>query len=254
MANKHKIKLPAIYTEKDWEQGGKIPEYKKYIGKYRVSNSQLSSWIESSGFNTGLEGKIEFMMNRFLGKNWPDIGWGEFGNAVESVIRMDDEYNKYLGYFDKEELKILSSIEPLGNFEYQTIYYIEELDTIIMGYIDDIPDPQDNVISLLRDYKTRSASGRYKLGNKDDWQLDIYKESLKQQFGWKVENAEHCVIERGGGMELYKNPDAGVGVLYVKGGVWYKKYEFKDFEKLKRQIIEIIKDLSIHYQAFLNLK
>lgn len=254
MVNSKGILLPSTYTKKNWEDGGSIPEYKKYIGKYRISNSQIGSWTTSSGFNTKKQGSIEFMMERFYGHRFPDIGWGEFGNAVESVIRRDDMYEHYKGFFDEKEIEILNKIEPLGNYEFQTVYYLESLDVVILGYIDDMPDPTpDGKITLLRDYKTRSKSGMAKLGNKDDFQLDIYKESLKQAFGWEVLEAEHLVIERGGGQILFRNPGAGIGALKVAGGVWSKPYTFKDFGAILKTIEKATKDISSHYKQFLYL-
>lgn len=51
-----------------------------------ISHSQYKLWKEAKSFNLGINGKIEYFASYFLGYKFPDKGWGEFGNDVETYI------------------------------------------------------------------------------------------------------------------------------------------------------------------------
>ena len=66
------IKLPGFYTEEIWIRGGSIPQHKKYIGKYYISWSSCESFNDKAGFNTGLLGEYEYILNKFCKVQFPD--------------------------------------------------------------------------------------------------------------------------------------------------------------------------------------
>ena len=50
------LNLAGVYTEDVWKRGGSKEEHKKFIGKYYLSWSQIESFNDKAGFNTGLLG------------------------------------------------------------------------------------------------------------------------------------------------------------------------------------------------------
>src|SRR5699024_5468727 len=159
------------------------------------------------GFNTGLEGDLEWCKKYLFGSKFPDMGWGEFGSRVEDYICEKEHLDK----FSKEEKEVLDKIKPLGIFQREITVYIEDLDIIVLGYIDDMSVEKD-VVTMLRDYKTKSKSSKKDLHLPKKHQIELYTLGLKQE-GFTVKKAEYVVIERLGGYECMKG--GGVDSLSV---------------------------------------
>jgi len=260
-----KLKLPQIYTEAQWVRGGSIPEHKQYIGKYYLSWSQIESYNDKKGFNTGFDGCLEYILVKFSKIDFKDMGWGQFGQEIESYITLRDKDLQTLSKEDVEvlnnakvnlsdkEKEILHKIKPLGIFQREVCYYVEELDIIVLGYIDDMTPPNDkNEIELLRDYKTKSESSKKDLHDDKKHQIELYTLDLMQK-GYKVLKAEYCIIERGGGYECMQG--GGRSSLFVKDKIWYEPYSW-DEKRLKQThqlVVKTAKEISDLYSTYIKI-
>lgn len=257
-----KIILPGVYTEEIWKRGGSNLQHKKFIGKYYVSWSQVESFNDKSGFNTGLLGEFEYILNKFCNVKFPDMGWGDFGSETEAYItlrnltdlsnieeKVREELKKALINFTNKEKEVLNKIEPLGVYQTEICYYIEELDIIVLGYIDDHSPVVNSKIRTLRDYKTKSESSKKDLHDNKKHQIELYILGLRQQ-GYEVENAEYCIIERLGGYECMKG--GGRESLSIGNRIWYESYNW-DEERLKvthQMIIDTATKISSLYTTY----
>lgn len=234
---KEKVTLPGIYTKDVWIRGGSVPEHEKFIGLPRISWSQIESFNSKSGFNTGLLGEYEYILNYFTKAKFFEYGWGSFGSETEAYITLRNlplstieamdqktqkEFNDSLINFTAKEKETLDKIEPLGVFQDEICYYVKELDIIVLGYIDDrsFPDENGNV-EMLRDYKTKSESSKKDLHDAKKFQIELYVLGLMQR-GLTVKNAEYCIIERFGGKECMFG--GGRQSLSVGERIWYEPY------------------------------
>lgn len=248
-----------------WEVGGSRPEHKKFIGKLRTSWSQLESFNDEKGFNTGLLGEYEYIRNYFSLEKYPDMGWSLFGSGTESYVTVRDFDRGKLDqstletlewaeqHFTQEEKDVLNTIETLGEFQHEVCYYVEELDVIILGYIDDMTPPVDNVIELIRDYKTKSEASKKDLHSEKKFQLEIYI-SAKEQQNYTVRGSEYIVIERFGGRECMMG--GGAGVLRLGNKIWrepYRKLTPARKKQMDDMLIKTIIKISDYYKMFLKM-
>lgn len=255
-----RLNLVGLYNEATWERGGKRKEHKKFIGKNYISWSTCESFNDKAGFNTGLLGEYEYILNKLSKVKFPDMGWGDFGSQVEAYITLRDK--KDLKKFDKQavgdfevalktisdtEKETLNKIEPLGVFQYEICYYIEELDIIVLGYIDDYSPVEGGKIRMLRDYKTKSESSKKDLHLPKKYQMELYILGLRQQ-GYEVQNAEYCIIERFGGRECMNG--GGRESLTVGDRIWYEPYTWT--EKRLEETVEMIKDTAKRISSIKN--
>nr|DAI89517.1 MAG TPA: hypothetical protein [Caudoviricetes sp.] len=256
------IILPGQYTEEIWKRGGSVPQHEKYIGKYYTSWSSIESFNDKSGFNTGLLGEFEYILNKFSGIKFPDLGWGQYGSETEAYITLRDrkdlsdidekvqqEFKEALINFSDREKKLLDQIEPLGVFQTEICYYIEEIDIILLGYVDDHSPIVNGKIKMLRDYKTKSESSKKDLHDPKKHQIEGYVLGFNQK-GYEVENAEYCIIERNGGRECMQG--GGRESLSVGDRIWYEKYNW-DEARLKvthQMIIDTAKRISSLYSTY----
>lgn len=235
-----KLNLVGKYTEDIWKRGGSRKEHKKYIGKGYISWSTCESFNDKTGFNTGFLGEYEWILNKLSKVEFPDLGWGQFGSEAEAYItlrnlpqkeikklepKIQKELSDALINFTDKEKQVLDKIEPLGVFQDEICYYIEELDIIILGYIDDRTKEVNGKIKLLRDYKTKSEGSKKDLHDPKKHQIEIYILG-KRQVGLEVENAEYCIIERLGGRECMNG--GGRESLSVGERVWYEPYSWTE--------------------------
>lgn len=238
------IYLPKKYTKKHWERNS-IPEYEQHIGKPMISYSQITSWLDKKGFNTGREGWVEYIRKYFLGEEYPDMGWSAFGNEVEAYICKEEGSGEA---FTVSEKKVLDSIEPLGT--YQTECIIDFNDFIVLGFIDDSTED----LSILRDYKTASKSSSAKYYTDEYIQLLVYALFVKQKTGKLPEKLEVVIIERLGGAECFRG--GGRACLSVGNEVWKVEKEISE-EKIKaieQTIRETVSDISEYFQVFQLIK
>ena len=249
--NKFGYILPGVYTKEIWERGGKVKEHKKFIGKFYISWSSIESFNDKSGFNTSLLGEYEYMLNKFFEIKFPDFGWGDFGHQVENYITLRTDGEN----FTQDELKVLDTIVPLGNYQREVCLYMKDLDIIILGYIDDHSTPdENNIIEILRDYKTKSESSKKDLHLEKKFQLELYAMYLIS-MGYSVKKAEYVIIERLGGRECMNG--GGRESLSVGNRVWIEEYvdrltpkRFKEAEEL---VAKTVKKISSYYKTYLKL-
>ena len=257
-----KINLPQIYTEEVWKRSGNQNHF-KYIGLPYVSWSQIESFNDKVGFNTGLEGKFEYIIKYFSKYKFDDMGWGNFGSQAESWITLRNADRSLLDVktlqdleaaeknFKDVEKKVLETIEPLGVFQEEICYYVEELGVIVLGYIDDRTPEKGDKIDLLRDYKTKSLASKKDLHLPKKHQIELYILGFRQQ-GLFVQNAEYCIIERLGGGECMRG--GGRESLYVGTNVWYEPYIWNE-ERLKvtnKMVVNTVKQISDLYAVYNN--
>lgn len=247
----NKINLTGLYTEEVWIRGGSVSQHKKYIGLPYLSWSQVESFNDKTGFNTGLLGEYEYLLNRFTGIKFPDMGWGQFGSELEAFVTLRDkidlsniedkvqeEFKASLKSFSLKEKELLSKIEPLGVFQDEICYYVKELDIIVLGYIDDRTKEDENGnIRLLRDYKSKSENSKKDLHLDKKYQIELYILGLRQR-GLIVQNAEYCIIERLGGYQCMQG--GGRECLTVGDRIWYEPYKWteKRLDQTHQMIIE----------------
>lgn len=249
----NKVKLPGIYTEEVWKRGGSKPEHKKFIGLYYISWSQIESFNDKAGFNTGLLGEYEYMLNKFSGIKFPSAGWDFFGSEMEAYItlketkdlshieeKVQQEYKDALANFTDREKKILDTVIPLGVFQDEICYYVKELNIIVLGYIDDRTKEADNIVKLMRDYKSKSEASKKDLHDDKKHQFELYILGLMQR-GLTVEKVEYCIVERLGGKECMNG--GGRQSLSVGERIWYENYKWD--EKRLKQTHQMIIDTAL---------
>ena len=243
--SKMSLELPKKYSREQWERGGSRPEHEKFIGMPVTSWSQVESWTAKKGFNTGMAGNKEYMIRYFLGERFPDMGWGQFGTEVEDCVTLGQ-----CEPFTPKELETIKDIEPLGVFQEEIV--IDFGDFCLLGYIDDMSEPKDGVVDIVRDYKTKSKSSKADLHDPKKLQLELYILGL-QQRGLKVDKAEYVIIERLGGRECMQG--GGRKSLSIGKNVWRETYMFsqKSIERAESIVRESVKEISNYYKVFKEL-
>lgn len=246
------IKLPKQYKG----------DNEKFKGKPMVSWSQIETWIDKKGFNTGLPGKHEYMRKYFFGETYPDMGWGQFGNEAEAYITLRDvdpktiddeklrgELEAALKNFTPEEKKVLEEITPLGTFQHEAV--IDFGDFVLLGYIDDMLINEQTDEVHIRDYKTKSDGSRRKLTTDATYQLEVYSLYVQKMLKKTVTKTDYCVIERLGGAECMRG--GGRDVLSVGKRIWYmeKEVSAERLAETEKLIKSTVKEISDHYKTFL---
>jgi hypothetical protein len=214
-------------------------------GDYYLSYSQISSFNEAKGFDTGLLGRHEYIRKYFLGEKFDrGLGFDTFGAQVENFICLREDAEA----FDVNERKLLETIKPLGLFQHK--FKLQFEDFYLMGYIDDMtPDK-----TYIRDYKTCSRNSGKKYETLDYKQLSIYAAAVEQEVGKLPVKTEVCCISRNG------NPFRGGGrsVLSVGDEVWYIDRTEMDLnpdriQSIKDEIVETANEISEYWKVFCEL-
>lgn len=235
-------------------------------GRHYISYSQLTTFTDDSGFNTGLPGMYEYFQSYFFGKRWPDQGWALFGTQVEDYIcywresperiaELDAELaaggqstiTDAINAFSDKEKALLQSIEPLGNFQVRVELPLFD-NVYLLGYIDDANDD----LSIIRDYKTASKTSKARYYKDSYKQLDLYSLWVLHQTGVLPKVKEVKIIERKGNcFGMVERRD----LLTVGGETWTLEKEATE-EKLfmleawmKKQVL-IVSD---YYKLFLKV-
>ena len=241
------MNLPKTYSEELWKRGGEVESHKQYIGKPYLSWSQVESWRDKKGFNMGNHpGWLEYMVKYFFGHKFPDMGWGQFGHEVEDYICE----KKGAEFFTDEERETLDKISPLGVFQREVILDFGEF--VLLGYIDDHSPVEDNVVSLMVDYKTKSENSKKDLHDGKKLQLDLYTEYLLRQ-GYDVKQVAYVIIERLGGGECMRG--GGRGVLKVGKRIWHEEYTWskETIQRALKIVEKTAQEISQCYEVFLSL-
>lgn len=209
-------------------------------GKPRVSYSQIKNFNAIKSFNLGVEGKLEYMVDYFLGYTFPDVGWGEFGEDVESYIADRSTADK----FTKDEQTVLDEVKPLD--VQSDKFSIDYGEFELTGIIDD----RSADWSMIRDYKTASKNSAKQYYKDDYVQLDLYALAGVEATGI-IPELEVCIIERKGNANFGGGRDA----LKVGKEVWYVPKETSEerLETLKQTIFKTVCEISDYYKLFLKL-
>ncbi len=244
------IVLPRIYKG----------ENKELHGTPCISWSQIETWNDKQGFNTGLDGRTEYMMKYFFGLEFEDMGWGQFGTEVEAYITLRNLDRTAL---DKKSLadleaaernlsipeqKRLQGIEPLGIFQEEVCVNFDNK-FIVFGFKDDVsPDYKH-----LRDYKTKSASSKKDLILPKKHQLELYVLDILRR-GYPIpEIIEYTIIERLGGMACFNGE--GRKSLTVGPNIWTQPIIItpERLEVTKQVVTKAVYEISSYYKTFLKL-
>lgn len=206
-----------------------------------ISYSQIKNWNDPKSFNLRVEGKLEYMMQYFLGDEFPDVGWGIFGTEVEEYILE----RKHVQNFDDSERKVLDTIKPLDIAQQEG--YIKFDGFFLKLYIDDCTKDYMHI----RDYKTASLNSSKKYYTPEYWQLDTYGMWVRQETGKLPDKAELVIIEREG--NCFRG--GGRGVLRVKDEVWYHDRELTEERQdtLRQNIIDTAHEISEYYKVYLKM-
>lgn len=206
-------------------------------GKPRFSYSQYRLWKDKVSFNLNKEGWIEYICHYFLGYDWADAGWGEFGHDVEDYVTLRIKEQR----FTEKEKFTMDKIKPLGNFQ-------QEIEVDLGGFIFlSIIDDATEDFRRIRDYKTASENSSKQYRQDDYWQLDSYGLAIKKKFGF-IPEAEVCIIERkgnamfGGGR---KSLSVGEKIWYVPRLLTEDRLSF-----LEQDIIKTVHEVSEYYKIF----
>lgn len=213
-----------------------------YKGKPMISWSQIETWNDKAGFNTGLKGSQEYILKYFSNATFPDQGWAQFGSETEDYICLRIHTDK----FDEQEKNVLNTIQPLGQFQQEIL--VDFGDFVVLGYIDDAtPD-----FKKIRDYKTKSENSKKDLHEPKKHQLELYALWVEQEYGF-IPEAEYCVIERLGGAECMKG--GGREVLKIGTQVWYEPYAIsaERLEQTKELVSRSVAEISSAYKTYVKL-
>lgn len=212
-----------------------LPRFKD--GRYKISYSQIKLWHDLKGFSTGLMGRMEYIRSYMLGEEYPDWGWGLFGDDVEDYVCTKEGADK----FTDEEKKTLDKIKPLGNF--QVPIEMDFGDFIFTGFKDDTNDGE----TKLRDYKTASEKSKEQYYGDDYKQLDLYALDTLKKTGKLPEELEVVVIERKG--NAFRG---GRDVLAVGEKIWTidREVDEERIASMEKLIVDTAKEISEYYNTF----
>ncbi len=209
-------------------------------GKPYISYSQFAKWKEEKSFNLGIEGKYEYIASYFLGKQFADKGWAQFGKEVEAYIcNREFHFN-----FNDAEKQVLESIQPLGVFQQEI--EVDFGDFVLYGFIDDCAPDYSKIV----DIKTGSNSSRQKYYQNNYYQMDAYALWVRQKKGF-IPEAEVLIVERLGNCML----EGGRFALTVGTNIWTVKREITNerLDKLEGEIRAVALEIEKHYNTFLKI-
>lgn len=246
---RNKIVLPRTYKG----------EQKEFHGLPCISWSQIETWNDKKGFNTGLPGYEEYMLKYFFGAEFKDTGWGQFGTEVEAYITLRNLDRKTLDANSLADLEAsernLSSVEkdrlkdikPLGIFQEEVC--VNFGDFIVFGFKDDVNEDHTH----LRDYKTKSASSKTDLTMDKKHQLELYVLDILQR-GYQIPTTiEYTIIERLGGKACFDG--GGRKSLTVGPRIWTEHIKItpERLEVTKELVIKAVHEISDMYKVFLKI-
>lgn len=232
MTEENTVFLPKFY------KGGN----EKYVGKPMVSWSQIETWNDKAGFNTGLKGLQEYILKYFTGVEFTDMGWGTFGTEVEGYVCEREYQDK----FTEDEKEVLNTVKPLGVFQQEIL--VDFGDFVTLGFIDDAKAD----FKKIRDYKTKSESSKKDLHDPKKHQLNIYGLWVQQEFGF-IPEAEYLIIERLGGKECMSG--GGREALSVGKQIWQEPYELTadKLEKTKSLVRKTVEEISSFHRTYVKV-
>lgn len=210
-----------------------------------ISYSQISSWNDKKSFNLGIEGKLEYMLHYFMGIDFPDMGWGEFGQDVEDAILTQD-FSK----FSEEETNTLKKVEvlPVSQYKVYVNFYDEEGSSLLF-YVYGLIDNASEDLSYIKDFKTASANSKAKYYTKDGYkQLDLYAMGILEKTGVLPTKILVDIIERSG--NAFKG---GRAVLKVGNETWQVDREIPtedEMVELRKYVLRTATEVASYKDVF----
>ncbi len=235
-------------------------ENKELHGIPCISWSQIETWNDKKGFNTGLDGMEEYMLKYFFGMEFKDAGWGQFGTEVEAYITLRnlgrntldansladlEAAERNLSVIEKDRLK---DIKPLGIFQEEVCVNFDNK-FIVFGFKDDVNEAHTH----LRDYKTKSESSKKDLVMDKKHQLELYVLDIIQK-GYPIPTTiEYTIIERLGGKACFDG--GGRKTLTVGPRQWTEHIKItpERLEVTKEVVTKAVYEISHWYKTFLKI-
>lgn len=214
-----------------------LPQRNKETGRPYISYTQYSSWKAIKSFNLKIPGNQEYILKYFLGCNWKDQGWAQFGKEVEAYIR---DKKTFSSSFTVKEKAVLDQIYFKGE-EKKFVLNLGDFD--LYGIIDDALDDD----SYYCDCKTGSKSSLERYYKPEYNQLDIYALYALQKTG-KIPLLEVLAIERAGNCMFGKGRKAltvGKNHFYIP-----RTTTIERLNEIKADIISVANEISEHYKLF----
>lgn len=217
-------------------------------GKPKISYSQVTSWEEDKSFDPILapDGKLKpilgrdmYILKKFMRMATPEHPmqiYAPFGTRIEDAICLKN----YAG-FDKKEIEVLKSVEPVGCFQQEI--NIDFGDFVLNGFIDDGSEDRTH----LRDYKSCSQNTAKKYSKPDYYQLDVYALDEYKRSGLVPSIMEIILIERGGS---HFSPPLKVNSILPP---IYRSTSPERLALVEERIIRVVKEISDHYKVYLAL-
>ena len=210
-------------------------------GVCTISYSQVSSWNEVKGYNTKMLGKKEYILKYFLGVEFDDVGFGEFGTKVGESLE-----NNSFTEFSPEETKTLKKVNRLDLFERKVKIDFKEEGFYLYGYIDTCTED----LMHIKDYKTASENSKKKYSTDGYFQLDIYALGVFEETGKYPEKMDVEIIERKG--NAFRG---GLSALSIGTDIWIidRKVIPQRLKEIKSNILKTAKEISGYYSIYQKL-
>ena len=201
-----------------------------------ISYSQANLWSDVKGYNTGMDGKIEYMLSYFYKVNFPDVGFGGFGGKVGIALEEGD-----FSAFSTSEIDTLRKVERLDIFE-------KEIRIPFDGfYLVDYIDTCTEDLKYIKDYKTASHSSKEKYYTDDYKQLMIYAKGVHCEKGYYPERMNVEIIERKGNAF-----NGGIDALSLGENIWIveKEISAEKIEEVAKYVEKTALEISEYWSVW----
>ena len=201
-----------------------------------ISYSQANLWSDVKGYNTGMDGKIEYMLIYFYKVNFPDVGFGGFGGKVGTALEEGD-----FSAFSTSEIDTLRKVERLDIFEKEIRIPFDGF--YLVGYIDTCTED----LKYIKDYKTASHSSKEKYYTDDYKQLMIYAKGVHCEKGYYPERMNVEIIERKGNAF-----NGGIDALSLGENIWIveKEISAEKIEEVAKYVEKTALEISEYWSVW----
>jgi hypothetical protein len=201
-----------------------------------ISYSQANLWSDVKGYNTGMDGKIEYMLSYFYKVNFPDVGFGGFGGKVGTALEVGD-----FSAFSPLEIETLKKVERLDVFEKEIRIPFDGF--YLVGYIDTCTED----LKYIKDYKTASPSSKEKYYTDDYKQLMIYAKGVHCEKGYYPERMNVEIIERKGNAF-----NGGIDALSLGDNIWIveKEISAEKIEEVAKYVEKTALEISEYWSVW----
>jgi len=180
-----KLILPKVYEN----EGNKYPQHK---GKYKLSYSQYSSWIDP-------EYRNDYIVQYFLGIRLPDGIWAKYGGEVGTYIECKANKTEFPVFemLSEEDKGFLDSLDYPPNCLYEDEICVDMESFVTQGFTDrtELLAPQ----SLgIKDYKTGNLDKKASYYADEAYGQTTLYAYQKQQEGFEITYSRVCLLGRKG--------------------------------------------------------